>query len=341
MHTLRPSRAHPRLFRLETAAIGTVTNMDTDMDRDAGRDTSRNTSRATAGTPAGTLRAHASHPSVYHPVEHHVSRPTTRLQVVGSMAPQDPPSLEAGTIFAAGDIASVAGHSRPKAGVFAVMAGMVLSINLRAALRGEPLVTYWPQTSFLGLLGLGDGGCIASRGALATEGRWLWELKDPGPLSARRLLPDPRRRAALGRVDQGGDHHTHRRSAQCFTLGRQRPGCTRATCRGACSGGSARDARSHYFMCCNLRGVLHAVGDTAHEELLGLRHYGFGPSAAMRSGSPPTDGGVVALPLSPRQLARAGGRCPAHIVIAVYVYLAARFAWSDALRTSALQSAAR
>jgi len=39
-------------------------------------------------------------------------------------------------------------------------------------------VTYWPQASFLGLLGLGDGNCIASRGTLATEGQWLWQLKD-------------------------------------------------------------------------------------------------------------------------------------------------------------------
>eukprot|EP00931_Biecheleriopsis_adriatica_P055737 TRINITY_DN33020_c0_g1_i1.p1 TRINITY_DN33020_c0_g1~~TRINITY_DN33020_c0_g1_i1.p1 ORF type:complete len:952 (-),score=188.51 TRINITY_DN33020_c0_g1_i1:44-2845(-) len=85
---------------------------------------------------------------------------------------------DAGAIFAGGDIASVEGHPRPKAGVFAVMAGMVLWINIRAALRGERLVTYWPQSSFLGLLGLGDGSCIASRGALATEGRWLWDLKD-------------------------------------------------------------------------------------------------------------------------------------------------------------------
>eukprot|EP00434_Breviolum_minutum_P025446 symbB.v1.2.022485.t1/scaffold1990.1/size93476/4 len=81
-------------------------------------------------------------------------------------------------IFAGGDIASIDGHPRPKAGVFAVMAGMTLWINLRATLRGEKLVTYWPQVSFLGLLNLGDGSCIASRGTLATHGTWLWHLKD-------------------------------------------------------------------------------------------------------------------------------------------------------------------
>ncbi|CAK9045054.1 unnamed protein product [Durusdinium trenchii] len=92
-----------------------------------------------------------------------------------------------GDIFAGGDIASVL---RPKAGVFAVMAGLVLWINLRATLRGEKLVTYWPQSSFLGLLNLGDGTCtwapadrteqrsIASRGVLAAKGAWLWHLKE-------------------------------------------------------------------------------------------------------------------------------------------------------------------
>ena len=83
-----------------------------------------------------------------------------------------------GPVFAGGDIASVEGHPRPKAGVFAVMAGMVLWLNIRACLTGEKLVTYWPQHSFLGLLNLGDGRCIASRGTLATEGAWLWGLKD-------------------------------------------------------------------------------------------------------------------------------------------------------------------
>ncbi|CAJ1358167.1 unnamed protein product [Effrenium voratum] len=85
---------------------------------------------------------------------------------------------DVGPVFAGGDIATVLDHPRPKAGVFAVMAGMVLWINLRATLRSEKLVTYWPQQSFLGLLNLGDGSCIASRGSLGAQGEWLWGLKD-------------------------------------------------------------------------------------------------------------------------------------------------------------------
>ncbi|KAK3268150.1 hypothetical protein CYMTET_23329, partial [Cymbomonas tetramitiformis] len=87
--------------------------------------------------------------------------------------------VEDDSVFAAGDIASIIGHPRPKAGVFAVMAGMPLAENLRRKLEGRPLVKYWPQTEWLGLIGTGDGKCVASRGSLAVaEHEWLWELKD-------------------------------------------------------------------------------------------------------------------------------------------------------------------
>ncbi|KAH8060862.1 selenide water dikinase [Aureococcus anophagefferens] len=79
-------------------------------------------------------------------------------------------------VYAAGDCASVDGHPRPKAGVFAVMAGMALTRTSSRRL-GSP-TPHVPQTSFLGLLGTGDGAAVASRGGLAIEAPWLWDLKD-------------------------------------------------------------------------------------------------------------------------------------------------------------------
>lgn len=54
-------------------------------------------------------------------------------------------------------------------------------MNLRKRLEGLPLLDedrYLPQKRFLGLLGTGDGGCVASRGNMALRGRYLWDLKD-------------------------------------------------------------------------------------------------------------------------------------------------------------------
>ena len=53
-------------------------------------------------------------------------------------------------------VATIDGHRRPKAGVFAVRAGPPLADNLRAAALGagtEAMTLHTPQTSFLGLIG--------------------------------------------------------------------------------------------------------------------------------------------------------------------------------------------
>lgn len=80
-------------------------------------------------------------------------------------------------VFAAGDVAAFAERSLPKAGVYAVRQGPVLTENLRRTLFGRPLVRYRPQRRFLAILGTGDGCAVAFRGRWAVAGRWVWRWK--------------------------------------------------------------------------------------------------------------------------------------------------------------------
>jgi len=81
-------------------------------------------------------------------------------------------------VFAAGDCATIAGVSRPKAGVWAVRAGPILATNLRSAAHGRRLHNWRPQTDALVIVGLGHGRAVAWRNGIAVSGRLMAWAKD-------------------------------------------------------------------------------------------------------------------------------------------------------------------
>ncbi|MGA7933629.1 MAG: FAD-dependent oxidoreductase, partial [Kovacikia sp.] len=87
-------------------------------------------------------------------------------------------SLSHPHIFAAGDIATMLNHPRPKAGVFAVRQGKPLFQNLCRALQDQPLKPFHPQTQYLSLIGTGNGSAVASWGPFGFQSPLLWQWKD-------------------------------------------------------------------------------------------------------------------------------------------------------------------
>jgi len=87
-------------------------------------------------------------------------------------------SLTDPRIFAAGDVAAMVGRPLEKAGVFAVRQARPLTDNLRASVRGQPLVAYKPQRKWLALISTGNRYAVASRGGISFAGGWVWRWKD-------------------------------------------------------------------------------------------------------------------------------------------------------------------
>jgi selenide, water dikinase len=95
------------------------------------------------------------------------------LTVAPTLQTSDP------AIFAAGDIAHMAGSPRPKAGVFAVRQAPALFRNLGVSLTGRgTLRSYRPQRDYLKLISTGGKNAVADKWGLPLDGAWLWRWKD-------------------------------------------------------------------------------------------------------------------------------------------------------------------
>lgn len=87
-------------------------------------------------------------------------------------------SVSHASVFAAGDIAHFEPQPLPKSGVYAVRQGGILAHNLLRQLQQQSLQPFKPQPHALSLVSLGDQRALASRGALAAWGAWVWHWKD-------------------------------------------------------------------------------------------------------------------------------------------------------------------
>ncbi|HEY9876905.1 MAG TPA: selenide, water dikinase SelD [Leptolyngbyaceae cyanobacterium] len=93
-------------------------------------------------------------------------------------------------VFAAGDVATMVNHPRPKAGVFAVRQGPPLVKNLVRYIQGRPLKPFRPQKQFLNLIDIGRGSAIASRGPFTIESPLARQWKDRIDRKFMRLFTD-------------------------------------------------------------------------------------------------------------------------------------------------------
>lgn len=101
-------------------------------------------------------------------------------------------------VFAAGDCIAFRGTALPRVGVYAVRQAPVLFHNLIATLEGRPRADFTPQGRYLTIANLGDDTGLAVRGALCSQGRLAWRLKNAIDAS---FLAQYRPKHALSSVD--------------------------------------------------------------------------------------------------------------------------------------------
>ncbi len=81
-------------------------------------------------------------------------------------------------IFAAGDVATMVNHKRPKAGVFAVRQGPPLYKNLKRYVTDQPLKPFRPQSRYLNIIDTDTETSIASWGPFAVRAKWCRSWKN-------------------------------------------------------------------------------------------------------------------------------------------------------------------
>lgn len=95
-------------------------------------------------------------------------------------------------VFAGGDCITMETYADngfpPKAGVYAVRAGPFIAQNVARYLKGEELLAYVPQKSFLSLLMTGDEKAIGTKFGMAWSGKWVWKMKDFIDMSFMKLF---------------------------------------------------------------------------------------------------------------------------------------------------------
>jgi len=87
-------------------------------------------------------------------------------------------AIDGAPVWGAGDCVDVGLLEVPKAGVYAVREGPILTHNLGAALGGGSPRRYEPQDSFLSLLNTADGQALLRWKGIVHHGRLAWRLKD-------------------------------------------------------------------------------------------------------------------------------------------------------------------
>lgn len=80
-------------------------------------------------------------------------------------------------VFACGDIVDIENYNLAKAGVFAVRQANVLKKNLENYFFKKKLISYYPQKSYLSLIGITDNKALLHKNFITLKGKVFWHLK--------------------------------------------------------------------------------------------------------------------------------------------------------------------